>query len=78
MKTLMSILLKEYNVVEGDSNYDDIVKIAKELNSDRELYEIHFLWLMFSTNYEANFLVVTEENILLFKEWLAEGEEDES
>ena len=78
MKTLMSILLKEYNVVEGDSNYDDIVKIAKELDSDMELYEVHFLWLTFSTNYEANFLLPSEEYIMLFKEWLAEGEEDES
>lgn len=77
MNIVLSVLSKEYEVTDKHPYLQSLLEIEKRVPDNLELWEINYLWEIYSSKFACSFLIPTEENIQEFVEWLEEIKDEE-
>lgn len=82
MNTVLLVLRKEYEVTDKHPYLQSLLEIEKRVPDNLELWEINYLWEVYSSKFACSFLIPTDENIQGLLEWLEDtddnGDDDES
>lgn len=70
LKSLTQVIKEEYSVTEDDEYYRDLCDLQRLLGNEYKLFELNFLWGLFSEKYSAQFLNVNLDTVGEFVVWL--------
>lgn len=70
LKSLTQVIKEEYSVTEDDEYYRDLCDLQRLLGYEYQIFELNFLWRLFSEKFSAQFLTVDLNTVDEFIVWL--------
>lgn len=70
LKSLTQVIKEEYSVTEDDEYYRDLCDLQTLLGYEYKIFELNFLWGLFSEKFSAQFLTVDLNTVDEFIVWL--------
>lgn len=70
LKALTQVIKEEYSLSEDDEYYKDLCDLQRLLGYEYKIFELNFLWGLFSEKFSAQFLSVKTNTVDEFIEWL--------